>query len=287
MDIREIVREACAKACDDISNGYLDASIREHASAAKYCANAIRSLDLDKIAPLLEPNWNPVPIRACVTPTHEAADAFWKYWKENGETHRHGYYESTWGAINAALAVGYTVPIDQSERIKELEADLNAAKQVIEDIVTSEVEPAVARAENAEDELAKQKQDGIAAMEEIAVHISKLDAELAEARKSVADMMLRQGFATGHGDTVGDMIGELEPEIVKMRAELAEARKDVERIDWIERNLFERRWNAVIDSGSSYYWSVRGDYRHTVKKLCGPRSFREAIDAALAQEQKP
>jgi hypothetical protein len=37
------------------------------------------------------------------TPTHEAADAFWKYWKENGETHKHGYYESTWGAINAAL----------------------------------------------------------------------------------------------------------------------------------------------------------------------------------------
>lgn len=34
---------------------------------------------------------------------HAAADAFWKYWKENGETHKHGYYESTWGAINAAL----------------------------------------------------------------------------------------------------------------------------------------------------------------------------------------
>ena len=38
-----------------------------------------------------------------INPTHEAADAFWKYWKENGETHHHGYYESTWGAINAAL----------------------------------------------------------------------------------------------------------------------------------------------------------------------------------------
>ena len=35
---------------------------------------------------------------------HEAADAFWNYWRENGETHKHGYYESTWGAINAALA---------------------------------------------------------------------------------------------------------------------------------------------------------------------------------------
>ena len=41
-----------------------------------------------------------------IKPTHEAADAFWKYWQENGETHKHGYYESTWGAINSAKSVG-------------------------------------------------------------------------------------------------------------------------------------------------------------------------------------
>ncbi len=40
-----------------------------------------------------------------INPTHETADAFWSYWKENGETHKHGYYESTWGAINAALKI--------------------------------------------------------------------------------------------------------------------------------------------------------------------------------------
>jgi len=39
-----------------------------------------------------------------IRPTHEAANAFWKYWEENGVTHKHGYYESTWGAINRALA---------------------------------------------------------------------------------------------------------------------------------------------------------------------------------------
>ena len=38
-----------------------------------------------------------------IKPTHECADAFWQYWEENGETHKHGYYESTWGAINAAI----------------------------------------------------------------------------------------------------------------------------------------------------------------------------------------
>jgi len=42
-------------------------------------------------------------INPAIRPTHMAADAFWKYWRENGETHKHGYYESTWGAINAAL----------------------------------------------------------------------------------------------------------------------------------------------------------------------------------------
>ena len=40
--------------------------------------------------------------------SHEACDAFWEYWKENGETHKHGYYESTWGAIRAYLAKAKT-----------------------------------------------------------------------------------------------------------------------------------------------------------------------------------
>lgn len=42
-----------------------------------------------------------IPVR--INPKHEAADAFWAYWHENGEAHKHGFYESTWGAINAAL----------------------------------------------------------------------------------------------------------------------------------------------------------------------------------------
>ena len=38
---------------------------------------------------------------------HEAADAFWKTWEENHG--KHGYYESTWMAINAAIKkVGVT-----------------------------------------------------------------------------------------------------------------------------------------------------------------------------------
>lgn len=41
---------------------------------------------------------------------HKAADAFWQYWRENGVTHKHGYYESTWGAINQALRYVGVVP---------------------------------------------------------------------------------------------------------------------------------------------------------------------------------
>jgi hypothetical protein len=41
---------------------------------------------------------------------HRAADAFWTYWRENGETHKRGYYESTWGAINRAIRMVGVVP---------------------------------------------------------------------------------------------------------------------------------------------------------------------------------
>jgi len=53
--------------------------------------------ELDKLKRLLK--------NRHINPTHKAADAFWEYWDENGATHKHGYYESTWGAINAALKV--------------------------------------------------------------------------------------------------------------------------------------------------------------------------------------
>lgn len=55
------------------------------------------------------------PTRKCVKPEAAVADAFWKYWRENGETHVHGYYESTWGAINAAINAQSIDPAPQQE----------------------------------------------------------------------------------------------------------------------------------------------------------------------------
>jgi hypothetical protein len=37
---------------------------------------------------------------------HIVVDTFWRVWMENGEPHKHGFYESTWMAIRAALDAG-------------------------------------------------------------------------------------------------------------------------------------------------------------------------------------
>ena len=56
---------------------------------------------------------------------HKAADAFWNYWRENGETHKHGYYESTWGAVNAAMR---TVGVIESKTMKAATDAINKAR---------------------------------------------------------------------------------------------------------------------------------------------------------------
>ena len=42
------------------------------------------------------------------TNSHFAVDEFWRVWMEVGEPHKHGVYESTWMALNAALAAVQT-----------------------------------------------------------------------------------------------------------------------------------------------------------------------------------
>jgi len=67
-----------------------------------------------------------------------------------------------------------------------------------------------------------------------------------------------------------------------------EAKKmtDKERLEWIETYLFEKRWNAVIDSGSRTDWNVWGGHRNITRYMVG-NTFLEAIDnAAKAIEEK-
>lgn len=132
-DIRKQIIEACAKVCDD------------------WNAAAVRALDPDKIAPLpsseatVEPVWMQSDHLGILLSKKTGSDSMLA---RCSSRQLHPDYRPL-----------YTVPPDQSARIAELEADMNAAKQVIEDIVTSEVEPALARAEKAEAELAEARKD--------------------------------------------------------------------------------------------------------------------------------
>lgn len=56
-------------------------------------------------------------------------------------------------------------------------------------------------------------------------------------------------------------------------------RADAERLEWLERWLFEKRWNGVIGSGSQTDWTMAGNWRHITVKMRG-QTFRAAIDAA-------
>jgi hypothetical protein len=47
--------------------------------------------------------------------SQDAADEFWRVWNENGPTCKHGYYESTWMAIWAALKVNATITEKDNE----------------------------------------------------------------------------------------------------------------------------------------------------------------------------
>jgi hypothetical protein len=55
---------------------------------------------------------------------------------------------------------------------------------------------------------------------------------------------------------------------------------DDERFAWLERRLFESKWNGVIDNGKVVSWYMAGPYRHELQKMRG-NTLREAIDHAI------
>lgn len=71
---------------------------------------------------------------------HKAADAFWQYWRKNGVPHKHGYYESTWGAINQALRLvgvvphSYGVPKIEVKGTSYLEDCINTTPVAVDDV---------------------------------------------------------------------------------------------------------------------------------------------------------
>lgn len=56
-------------------------------------------------------------------------------------------------------------------------------------------------------------------------------AEYVKARESLAAMMIRVGFATGHGDTFDALLGEAQSQIESLRFDLLGARNEIEMAD--------------------------------------------------------
>lgn len=54
---------------------------------------------------------------------------------------------------------------------------------------------------------------------------------------------------------------------------------DSERLEWLEKHLFYKKWNGVIDSGWKDQWMISPKYRNVVYYFQG-QTFREAIDKA-------
>lgn len=64
---------------------------------------------------------------------------------------------------------------------------------------------------------------------------------------------------------------------------VAALRKDAERLDWLERHLFEGKWDGTIGRPKS--WHMAGPYRHTLKTMHGD-TLRKAIDAAMGESHE-
>jgi hypothetical protein len=78
-------------ACDNIGGEHVE-GWQDLIDAADKVREIVRSEDAEKL----------LGCESLIL-SHEACDAFWDYWEENGATHKHGYYESTWGAIVAYM----------------------------------------------------------------------------------------------------------------------------------------------------------------------------------------
>lgn len=68
--------------------------------------------------------------------------------------------------------------------------------------------------------------------------------------------------------------------------EVASLRSDRDRLDWLERTLFDKWWNGVIDSGSKTLWRMAGPHRHALQRMVGD-TLRAAIDNARQNVEKP
>lgn len=102
--------------------------------------------------------------------------------------------------------------------------------------------------------------------QEAADEIERLRAE----RELLAQMMIRQSLSTGHGDTVADLVREMEPQVERLRAELAECKRDAMRYRWLRQFLLKADDTTFT-------------FRPNVSEAT-PELFDSTIDAALKEK---
>lgn len=73
------------------------------------------------------------------------------------------------------------------------------------------------------------------------------------------------------------------PLLLEAADEIEALREDAERLDWLERHLFEGKWDGTIGRPKS--WHMAGPYRHTLKTMHGD-TLRKAIDAAMGESHE-
>ena len=62
-----------------------------------------------------------------------------------------------------------------------------------------------------------------------------------DATEKLAQMMIRCGLATGHGDTIDDLIFELEKQIKNTSNAFSDAQKEIDRL-WIWNDRVQNKW---------------------------------------------
>jgi predicted nucleic acid-binding Zn-ribbon protein len=79
--------------------------------------------------------------------------------------------------------------------------------------------------------------------------------------EKISQMMVRNGLATGHGDTIDDLIFELEKQIKNTSAAFSDARKQIERLRKILSTVLE-----ACEDVNSPDRKVRKEITRTVRK---------------------
>ena len=102
-------------------------------------------------------------------------------------------------AMKRQASAALTMRAESQPELIESERAANAR-------LTEELDAARAALAEAQEELRVCQQDAI-----------RLQSALAEARESVAQWMIAQGFATGHGDTIKDLLGEITWQVREIR----------------------------------------------------------------------